>query len=915
MKRQTVVSLIIFCVSSVSTLVQCGPDMKIEQPAKQEEILVHKRTLQNGMTVLVRPVHTLPKVSMQIWYRVGSKDEKTSEKGIAHLIEHMIFKGTKELSESDINIMTHMLSGSTNAFTSYDYTGYLFNMPVQHWKEMLPVMADCMQNVSFKDDHLNSEMKAVIQELKMNRDNYQRALVMDLVSTMFPDHPYHYQVIGFKQDLWNVHGDNLRAFYKKHYVPNNATLVIVGDVDVEDAFAAAEKNFSKIPANPAYKKEEFFHNNDLISRQVILRRDIQQPFVVLAWQLPGMHEKNEHIIDVLSLLLGSGKGSRLYKKLVDDLQLATSLASFSLKLFEYSIFMILFEPKDRASVAEIEGIINAEIDDIITGGLTNLEVQRAVKQAEMEYYSLLENIESQAYEIGKAYLATGDEQFALHFIDKPKAEIEKDIKTLLAAWMRPSLANKGVIVPLNDEDKKRWTALQKESDAMDKEFLALRTRTTPIEGPLYAKKISVKDVVPFDFPKPQTMTLKNGLKVFYYDNDTTAKINVVLDLKAQAYYDSTELPGLYNFVAGVLTEGTKKYTAAQLADELESRGMRLSVEPGIITISMLKDDLRIGLNLLDEVIQHPRFDDAEIEKVREQLLVAIKNFWDEPKEFSNQLVREQIYKGHPYSKNILGTAESIKKITKKDLIAFHKKHFSHHGARLAVVGDIGTYNLAEVLQETIGTWHGPEVQAIEFPALAEIKPCELVHPVNRDQAILCFAGLSVDRKDAEYDKLLLFDQIFGGGALGSLHSKLFQLREQSGLFYGIYGSLVSASAEQPGMVIVKTMVSLDRLQEAEKAIKNTIATAVNDISESDFKEARHAIVHAMVNNFSSNQKIAHAFLFLDRYNFPADYFDTRAERLSKITLKQMQDAVKKVLRNESMFTLKVGRIEKKENKS
>lgn len=914
MKRLLFINTLLLCFNGMHAKIQPGSEMKKEKTQKSD-VLVHKKVLENGMTVLVRPVHMLPKVSMQIWYHVGSKDEKTSEKGIAHLIEHMIFKGTKVLSESDINIITHMLSGSTNAFTSYDYTGYLFNMPVQHWKEMLPILADCMQNVSFKDDHLNSEMKAVIQELKMNQDNYQRTLVMEMIAAMFQDHPYHYPVIGFKQDLWNVHGDDLRAFYKKHYWPNNATLVIVGDVQPEDAFKEAERVFSKIPANPTYKKEEFFHSTDIVSRNIILHRDVQQPFSLVAWLVPGAQSKNEQLLDVLALILGNGKGSRLYKKLVDELQLVTSFSAFAFKLFEHSIFMLAFEPKDIKNLDEIKEVIQKEIDNIVKKGLTDIEVQRALKQAQMEYYGLLENIESQAYEIGQSFLATGDENFALKFLEKPKKQIEQEVQELAKNYLRPSVMNEGIILPLSAEDKKSWLDLQKESDKLDQRILSNRTRTSPIEEPSYAKKIKVKDSEKFDFQKPETFTLKNGLKVLFYDNPSTPKINLMIDLKAQGYYDSTELPGLYNFVTSMLTEGTKKYTAAQLADELESRGMSLSVEPGIISMSMLSSDLAKGLELLEEIIQNPRFDEKEIEKVREQLLVGVKNFWDEPKEFSNQLVREQIYKDHPYSKNIIGTAESIQKITKKDLINFHKAYFSPSEARMALVGDLGSYDLKNTLEHSLGKWHGAQVPAVAFPALKPVNACEVIHPINRDQAILCFAGLSVDRKNPDYDKLLLFDQIFGGGALGSLHSKLFQLREQSGLFYSIFGSLVSGADEQPGMVVVKTLVSLDRLDEAEKAIKKTIETAVDNITPQEFQEARHAIVHAMVNNFGSNQKIARAFLFIDRYNLPLDYFDTRAEKLSHVTLPEMQAAVKKILRNESMFTLKVGRLEKKANSS
>lgn len=881
---------------------------------KKQETFVYKRQLANGMTVLVRPVHTLPKVSIQIWYNVGSKDEKTNEKGIAHLIEHMIFKGTQKLSESDINIITHLLSGSTNAFTSWDYTGYLFNMPVQHWHEVLPILADCMQNVSFKDDHLNSEMKAVIQELKMYRDNYQRTLIMEMMSSIFPDHPYHFPVIGYKQDLFDVHADRLRAFYKKHYAPNNATLVVVGDVDVQDVFAQAKKYFEQIPANKNYEKEKFYHNKDLLSHSVTIYRDVQQPFVVAAYVIPGAENKNEHLVDVLNYILGSGKGSRLYRKLVDELQLATSFSSFPFLLFDHGVFLLTFEPKDVKDIAKIKQIIQKEIDSIVKDGLSDEEVTRALKQARMQYYGLLESIETQAREIGRAYLSTGDENFAFHFLDKSKKEIQKEIQHLLKEHFKKANMHSGLILPLDENDKKEWAKLQKESDEYDVKFLAARGRTSPIEPPSYVKNITVKEAERFDFPKYQTIVLSNGLKVLYYNNPNTPKINLMVDFKARPYYDSDLLPGLYQFVAGMLTEGTKNYTAVELAKELEERGMSLQVVPGGISMSMLASDLSKGLELLEEIITSPRFDEDEIEKVRTQLLTEIKLFWDNPSQFASQLVAQELYKGHPFSKNILGTEDSIKKITRKDLVEFHKKYFTPQGARLALVGDIGAYALNEVLEKELSGWQGKAIEEITFPKLTPVNPCEKIHPINRDQAVLCFAGLSVERKNADFDKLLLFDQIFGGGALGSLHSKLFQLREQSGLFYTIGGSLVSGASEQPGIVVVKTIVSLDRLAEAEKAIKDVITKAVDEITPAELEEAKHAIVNSMVNNFATNSGMAAVFLNLDRYGFPSDYFDTRAQKLAGITIDQVKEAVKKVLRNDSMFTLKVGRLEEKPKK-
>jgi zinc protease len=251
---------------------------------------VFKKILLNGLTVLVDPVPTLPKVSMELLYQVGSREEESGEKGLAHLIEHMIFKGTERLSESDINVITHKLSGYTNAFTSHDATSYVFSFPAWNWKEGLVILADCMQNARFDEQMLNSELKAVIQELKMYNDRYAGTLVDQMLSLMFHDHPYHYPIIGFKQDLWSLKRDTLYNFYKKHYVPNNAILVVVGAVDPEDVFRQAEELFGSIPASSSYEKKEHYHGRDLVSKSVTLHRDVKHPICILGTLLPGATE-------------------------------------------------------------------------------------------------------------------------------------------------------------------------------------------------------------------------------------------------------------------------------------------------------------------------------------------------------------------------------------------------------------------------------------------------------------------------------------------------------------------------------------------------------------------------------------------------------------------------------------------------
>lgn len=880
----------------------------MQQEVKSVHQPVIKYVLDNGLTILVHESHEIPKVSFQIWYNVGSKDELLGEKGIAHLIEHMIFKGTDTLSESDINVLVHKLSGSCNAFTSFDYTGYLFNFPTHHWREALPVVADCMINCLFDDDMLNSEMKAVIQELKLYKDQYDRSLMEEMIGMIFADHPYHYPIIGYKQDLWTVSGKDLLAFYKKHYKPNNATLVVVGDVDPDEVVELAQQYFGAIAKDPEYTKKEHFFHHDISSKSLTLYRDVAQPTLAYAFVVPGAREKQDTALDIFEWILGKGKSSRLYKKLVNEFSLATDVSTGFWNLFDHGLFFIIVEPKNIDDADEIERIIIAEFDDLVRNGIQDDEFVRGFKKTQMAFYSLLEHIEDQAYAIGHTYLATGDENYVFTALEQPQELLKEQIKSLIATHFRPAIMNKGYILPLPEAEKKEWALLQQKSDLEDEQILAARVRSTEVGGAVYANTIDIKEPSYFDFPKAQSCMLSNGLKVLYYNNDTTPKINIILEFKARPYYDSQEQQGLYGFVTAMMTEGTTHYTSEQLADAIESRGMSINVYPGGISLKMLHSDFVFGLNLLHEILTQAIFPESEIEKIRDQLLTNIKQYWDEPRSFVSQLTKDVIYKGHPYSKQLLGTVDSIASITRDDLISFYQQYISPFDARIAVVGELEGYDIKSILENALSDWSSRKVESISFPMLSCCESKEVNYTINRDQVVLCFAQLSIARKDSKFDKYLLFDQIFGGGVLGSMSSRLFDLREQTGLFYTIRGSLISGADEQPGMFQVRTIVSLDRLVEAEKVIKETIDTVADTLTHEDLDQAKRAVVSSLVDNFSSNSDIANSFLFLERFGFPLDYFDNRAGEIEKVTLDEVKTAVKSILNSQNLITVRAGRV-------
>ncbi len=870
---------------------------------------VFKDVLPNGLTVLIHPHHLIPKVSIQLWYDVGSKDEPEGKKGIAHLIEHMVFKGTTTLSETDINEICAKLSGSTNAFTSYDYTGFLFDFPTQHWPIALPLLADCMQNCTFKQDLLNAELRAVIQELKLYRDDYGSVLVEQLLEKTFKGHPYQHPIIGYKEQLWQMTSQDLLDFYHTHYIPNNAVLVVVGNVDPAEVVTLANQYFGHIPPNWTYKRKPFdltatdFKKPHLIT----LHREVQQPVGLVSYTMPGARTRNDYNLDVLAWLSGTGVGSRLYQRLVDREQLATDVDATTYDLFEESAFFLEFVPRNASYIDDIVSIIKEEMSTI-GKGFTNQEMQRAQKKAETAYLSSIDSNQKIAFMLGKYFLCTGDEQYIFHYLKQDSAKVHQSVTDLVGTYMQPEFASTGILLPFTGHERDAWFEQQERDDAHDQEMLAKRQRTTPLEPAVVAPQVVAQPTMPFNFTKHLTMGLDTGLRVLVYNNQELPKIELILELKDQYVYDPQDKQGISNFMNALLLEGTKNYPGQELGIAFESFGMDVSTAAGYISISMLAADLKKGLEFLQEMVMHATFDSDAIEKVREQILAEIRTYWDSPFDFVDDLVKRKIYGSHPYSKSRVGTTETIKSITRDDLVAWYKHFMSPHGARLCLVGDLSQYDIPQIFLETIARWQGPEVPDVAFPLLQRTEGNEYDYQINRDQIVLCFAGLSVNRADPDFDKLLIVDQILTGSLLGSMSSRLFQLREQTGMFYTIGGSLLVHADVQPGLVYIKTMVSREHVDEAERLIRATIEDIGSTITEDEFASARDAILNSLVDAFETNRSMALAFLILDRFNLPPDYFERRIQDFYHISLDQVKAAANRVLQDNKLSVFKVGRI-------
>jgi len=876
--------------------------MTMNMEAKQPVI---KKVLANGLTVLVRPVNTSQKVAVELWYGVGSKDEKTGERGLAHLLEHMIFKGTKQLSETDIQVVTHKLGGDCNAFTMPDCTCYVFHIPVDNWKHTLPILADCMRNCTFKQEHLNSEFKVVIQELKMYRDNWGRSLGKKLLSTIFADHPYHYPTIGFKQDLWNVYSEDLHAFYQKHYIPNNAALVVVGNVDPQEVFSLAEQHFGAIAADPKYKKETFYRNEELTNHLVTLHRDVKLPQLMVSYLIPGYGERNDYVVQALQTLLGDGKSSRLYRTLVDELQLVNWISCFTWQLQDHDLLFIYCEPKLQEDIDRVAAVINQTLNELATTGPDEQELAKVMVQIQRSYYAMLEQNAEQATAIGYSFVTRKDENYPFKFLHNDVVQLAHDIKQFISHYCSLPQQHRGVIVPLDDQGKARWQQVQQQSDAEDVAFLAQRVRTCEVEAPNYAQKLTVEEPGLLKLVYPQEYTLANGLKVVTAERQDVPLVHISLDLKATAEYDNEQLPGLHRMMCMLMYEGTQQHPDGSFAQALESLGIELAISPGHIEMSTIKAHLPQALSLFHELLTQCTFTPAALSKIKDMARAEYRRYLDSPAEIARQLAREAVYQGHPYSKLPYATPEVIERITREDILNAYQNYITPHHARMVMVGDFDTEALKPTIEETVGRWQGPVAQELFYPALNATQAQQIVHQMNRDQVVLRYAGSSIDRKHPDFLPLAIFDQIFGAG----MHSRLFALREQHGIFYSISGSTLAGAGLQPGMVAIAMITSPEHVGTAQSLVSKTLQTVIDSIEDHEVESAKQTLLNEPADWYSTNRSIAGTFHMLSRYELPYDYVHQRAREIKAITPAQVREAARRWLRAENLVTVHVGRVQ------
>ncbi|MCF7799393.1 insulinase family protein [Candidatus Babeliales bacterium] len=918
----------LFCTTTIVQIkaLQNTPEQQVVQKVNINSNIeklknnIYKETLDNGLNILFYHKENTPEVMLKVMYDVGSKDEESSEYGFAHLVEHMIFKGTEKLCEQDIFEISRNFGTELNAQTSFDQTTYYFYTDNKNWKVFLNILADCMQNVRIADEHLASELKTVFDELKL-RDCDS----IDILTELLPsNHPYHHPIVGYKENLLNLNPEKVRAFYKKYYIPDRATIIVVGDLNKDEVINEIKKLFgpikSKAKSIDTQKNTNFLYlQKDFFQKNIVIYKSEPYTSVICAWNTPGKQDiKNSLCSEIISEYLSQN----LRKLLCDEKTLTLHAGANASSLLKAGVFNIGFMPqkqkgffssKNIEEVSQIcKDIIIKEIEDIISKGIPQEEFNNIRKKEKIELLRSFDNCTSIADMLEWSYLINKNEYQIFDELTLLDSITNEDLKTFSYQYLRPSLMNLFTIKPLKDKEKDEWLNLQHIVDEYDNSLLALKEdRTSKLEKPITAYELPNPELLDVTFPKPDDeFTLSNGLHVVIKQKKDTPFIVAQLFVKnadkAYRYFSENKQGYILSLVQTLLLEGSQGYSKEDHRKFFDNLGASCFGQ----FISCLSSDFDAVAQRHAYILTKPTYPKKAINKCIKDLVEMNEKMLEN----ENYVATDKLFK-HLYQDDFLSKKTKqeeileLKKISRSDLIEFHKKYMSPQNLVLSVVGDFDPITIKQQLENTYGQLKGStgacnvEKITANFPEIQNPQAKEIKTYLPKERIILKGGRITAKKYSKDFWKLAL---------LGIYVNKiLFELREQHGIFYDCSCNLTANATEKnAGYASIFTEVSLANKESVLNLIKSTLKNiAQTGVPEKDFEKFHSMIINTQGKAFQTNSAIANSLGSTKIDGHDWDHKEKRFKEVLSVTREEVNEVSEKYLNPDDWSFVIVGRVE------
>lgn len=870
---------------------------------------VQKTVLQNGLTVLTKEIHTTPVVSVQVWYKVGSRNEGKGESGISHQLEHLMFKGTTD-RPVQFGRLFSALGSQFNAFTSYDETVYFGTVQRDKLQALLTLESDRMENALINNEQLTSEKRVVISELQGYENSPGYRLSRAVMQAALPNRAYGLPVGGTKADVEKFTLDQVRNYYQTYYSPENATLVITGDFATEPVLKVVEETFGKLPQGTKGKTTPLTRGLSAVATPttqktpIVLKQPGSTALLQAVYPLPDIKHPDVPAIDLMDTILTGGRSSRLYQALVES-GLASYVDASAAELIEPGWYEINATAAPGQELSKIAQTLQQSLLKLQQQPVTPAELQRAKTQLQASYILGNQDITSQASQLGYSQTIAGDYHYTEQYLAAIAKITPQDIQRVAKTYLNPAQQTIGFFEPtqINGEPGT--------SNGASSRTVENFSSGKPVDPAELAKYLppATSTTISRQQPLPEQFTIANGLRVLLLPDKSVPTINLSGQINAGSEFDGNPKAGLANLTANNLMNGTKTQDALTLATTLEDQGASLdfSASREGVTISGqgLSVDLPLLVKTLSNVLQDATFPIDQLELSRQRALTNLQAQLDDPSGLARRLFQQAIYpENHPF--HSFPTATSLKSITREDLRRFYQAHYRPDTTTIALVGDFDSVQVKELLNQNFSKWQAtgtaPTLNLPDVPLPSTLTRLAKVIP-GKAEAVTYIGYNGISRQDPRFYAALILNQILGGDTLSSRLGT--EIRDRLGLTYGIYSGFAAGISPGPFLIQMQTAPG-----DAEKAIASTLALLKQlrqqGVTEAELNTAKRSIVNSYPVELASPSDVASIILNNDVYKLSPKELTEFPRRIESVTLAQVQQAIQELIQPENLVIVTAG---------
>lgn len=851
-----------------------------------------KFVLDNGLTLLVHEDHKAPIVAVNIWYHVGSKNEKTGKTGFAHLFEHLMFNGSEHYNDDYCQAMERIGATDMNGTTEYDRTNYFQNVPTSALDIALWMESDRMGHLlGVVGQEKLDEQRGVVQNEKRQFENQPYALADELIQTAcFPKgHPYSWTVIGSMEDLSAASLPDVQEWFKTYYGPNNAVIVVAGDITAPKVLEIVKNCFGSIPPGPPIAKHQEWIAKRTGTHRQTAQDHVPQARVYRLWNIPAWGTADGDYLSLVANILSSGKNSRFYKRLVYDEQIATDVSTDAYLLEIAGLFQITATVRPGVDLDRVEKALDEELKRFIDLGPTDAELTRIKNQYRAGFIRGIERIggfggKSDILATNMVY--SGSPEHYKITLDRVEKSTTEDLKKTAAMW----LSDGDYILQITPFPKLAIT-----SSDLDRSKLP-----TPGTPPLV------------QFPEVQRAELSNGLKLVLAERHSVPIVDLRLLVDAGYAADQFTSPGTASLAMNLMDEGTRTRSSLEINEQLQMLGSSLgtgaALDTCVVYLNTLKDKLNPSLELFADVILNPSFPDKEFDRLKQETLVLIQQEKVQPGLMAIRVLPGLLYgHEHPYGLPLTGsgTEASVSKMTCSQLVDFHKTWFKPNHACLVITGDITLEEIKPQLEKLFANWKAGDIPEKRISTAADKSKPEVyfVDRPDSQHSIIIGGLLTLPRSNPYEEAIQMMNKILGGDFTSRVN---MNLREDKHWSYGAGSFVIPARGQR--LYITFSSVQMDKTADCISEVQKEYQWIVGDKppTEEEFAKVQSNEVLRLPGSWETISQVAGSLEDIVQFNLQDTYFNDYANRITGMKIDDVQQAARQVIKPNGVVWVIVG---------